>query len=195
VGVIANNPMFKGGAIDADACSKATSFLVFCDSFNIPIVFLVDQPGFLIGLEGERKAMPGRVMNWMNALTLCSVPKISIIARKTYGQAVLNMGLGGNAHEVCAWTTAEISFMDPSHAVTIVHGIREQDDPEKFAELRDQMAKDFSPYEAASIYSVQSVIEPGETREYLKRTLEVHELRATGGVGKGRLRTWPTTVL
>nr|WP_231839503.1 carboxyl transferase domain-containing protein [Blastococcus saxobsidens] len=194
VGVIANNPMFKGGAIDADACSKATSFLVLCDSFNIPIVLLADQPGFLIGIEAEKKAMPGRVMNWMNALSLCTVPKIAIVARKTYGQAVLNMGLAGNAHEVCAWTTAEIGFMDPSHGVTIVHGLKPEDDPQKFQELREEMAKDSTPYEAASRMGVQVVIEPSETRQYLKRALDVHELRLTNGVGQGHLRAWPTTV-
>ncbi|HVO87221.1 MAG TPA: carboxyl transferase domain-containing protein, partial [Casimicrobiaceae bacterium] len=59
VGIIANNPKFKGGSIDVDACAKATSFIVLCDSFNVPIVFLVDQPGFLIGVEGERRAAPG----------------------------------------------------------------------------------------------------------------------------------------
>ena len=59
-GVIANNPLFKGGALDVDACNKVTSFLVLCDSFNIPIVFLVDVPGFLIGLEGEQRGAPGQ---------------------------------------------------------------------------------------------------------------------------------------
>ena len=75
VGFIANNPMFKGGALDADACQKATSFMVLCDSFNIPIVFLVDVPGFLIGVEGEMRGMPGKVINWMNALSLVTVPQ------------------------------------------------------------------------------------------------------------------------
>ncbi|HEV7394177.1 MAG TPA: carboxyl transferase domain-containing protein, partial [Burkholderiales bacterium] len=70
VGFIANNPLFKGGALDADACQKVTSFMVLCDSFNVPLVFLVDVPGFLIGLEGEVRGMPGKVINWMNAMTL-----------------------------------------------------------------------------------------------------------------------------
>ena len=94
VGLIANNPLHKGGAIDADACTKATTFLVLCDSFNVPVVFMVDQPGFLIGIEGERRGMPGKVMNWMNALSLVTTPKICVVMRKNYGQAVLNMGGG-----------------------------------------------------------------------------------------------------
>src|SRR5262249_45368591 len=68
VGFIANNPQFKGGAMDADACSKATDFIVLCDCYNIPLVFLQDQPGFLIGPEAEKRGVIGKVINWMNAL-------------------------------------------------------------------------------------------------------------------------------
>ena len=150
VGIIANNPLHKGGAIDVDACGKATSFMVLCDSFNIPLVFMVDQPGFLIGIEGERRGAIGRVMNWMNAISLVTVPKFSIIVRKTYGQAVLNMGGGGNADVVLMWPSAEINFMDPRHAVTIVHGVKREEDPEHFDELFAEMAKDTSAYEMAS---------------------------------------------
>jgi acetyl-CoA carboxylase carboxyltransferase component len=195
VGVVANNPMFKAGALDAEACSKVTGFIMMCDSFNIPLVFLTDQPGFLIGVDGEHKAMPGRVINWMNALSLCTVPKIAIVARKTYGQAVLNMGLGGNAHAMAAWTTAEIGFMDPSYGATIVHGVREADDPEAFAQARAEMAKGTSPYDAAATMSVHDVIDPRDTRSYLIRMLQVHNLDRTGGAGHGLMRAWPTTVI
>lgn len=195
VAVIANNPKFKGGAIDADACTKATGFLMLADSYNLPIVFITDQPGFLIGIDGERKAMPGRVMNWMNALSLCTVPKIAVVARKTYGQAVLNMGLGGHADLTCAWTTAEIGFMDPGHGATIVYGVNEKDDPEGFRAARDEMAKDTSAYSAAEVLSVHEVIDPRDTREFLRRSLQVHNLRSSGGVGEGHMRSWPTTVI
>jgi acetyl-CoA carboxylase carboxyltransferase component len=97
VGIIANNPLHRGGAIGADECQKVQAFFVLCDSFNIPIVMLVDQPGFLIGLEGEQKGVTGKVMNWLNAMTLVTVPKLSVIMRKSYGLAVSNMGAGGNA--------------------------------------------------------------------------------------------------
>ena len=70
VGIVANNPLFKGGALDTDACDKITSFLVLCDSFNIPLVILVDTPGFIIGPEAERRRAPGKIMNFMNALSL-----------------------------------------------------------------------------------------------------------------------------
>src|SRR4051812_14256784 len=94
VGFIANNPLFKGGALDADACQKATSFMVLCDSFNIPLVYLVDVPGFLIGVEGEMRGMPGKVINWMNAMSQVTVPKVTVIMRKSYGQAYINMAGG-----------------------------------------------------------------------------------------------------
>jgi acetyl-CoA carboxylase carboxyltransferase component len=193
VGVVASNPYFKGGAIDPDSCRKVTSFIVLCDSFNIPLVFMVDQPGFLIGIEGERAGAIGRVMNWMNALSLVTVPKISVNMRKSYGQAVLNMGGAGNADEVVSWFTAELNFMDPRHGVTVVHGIKEQDDPERYAKLLADMAKDTSAYDAAATNAVHAVISPVDTRAYLTRILDVHDMRLTGGVGEHLMRTWPTS--
>ena len=192
IGVIANNPLFKGGAIDADACQKVQSFMVLCDSFNIPIVMLVDQPGFLIGVEGEQKGVTGKVMNWLNAMTLCTVPKISIILRKSYGLAVSNMGAGGNANEVCCWVTAEVSFMKPEFGAKVVFGAS-PDEPEKFKEAVAKMNKGSTPYDMAAIYTAQNVIDPRDTREYLKRMLEIHRLRLTGGVGEHLMRTWPTS--
>ena len=192
VGIIANNPYFKGGAIDAEACLKAQSFMVLCDSFNIPIVMLVDQPGFLIGVEGEQKGVTGKVMNWLNAMTLCTVPKISIILRKSYGLAVSNMGAGGNADEVCCWVTAEVSFMKPEFGAKVVFGAS-PDEPEKFKEAVAKMNKGSTPYDMAAIYTAQNVIDPRDTREYLKRMLEIHRLRLTGGVGEHLMRTWPTS--
>jgi acetyl-CoA carboxylase carboxyltransferase component len=191
VGVIANNPLFKGGALDADACDKITSFLVLCDSFNIPIVLLVDTPGFSIGADAERRRAPGKIMNFMNALSLCTVPKLSVIMRKSYGQAYLNMGGGRNSDEVAAWPTAEISFMDPHFAVRVVHG-HEPGTPE-FDRTLAAMERDSSVYDIAEIYGVQSVIEPQETRDYLIRMLEVHELRLSNGVGRHLMRAWPTS--
>ncbi len=116
VGVIANNPQFKGGALDTDACDKITSFLVLCDSFNIPIIMFVDTPGIIIGTEAEKKRAPGKIINFMNALSLCTVPKLSVVLRKSYGQAYLNMGGSRNSDEMAVWPTAEISFMDPVFA-------------------------------------------------------------------------------
>ena len=193
IGVVANNPRFKGGAIDPESCSKVVSFLVLCDSFNIPLVFLVDTPGFLIGAEGELKGAIGKIMNWMNALSLCTVPKISIVIRKSYGQAVYNMGGAGNSDEVACWPTAEVSFMEPAFGVTVATGLREEDDPERFRELVNEATRNTSAYALSSAYAATSVIDPRETRHYLAQTLDVHMSRGTNGVGIHLMRTWPTS--
>ena len=191
VGVIANNPLYKGAAMDTDACEKMTSFIVLCDSFNIPIVMFVDTPGFVIGTEAERRRAPGKIMNMMNALALTTVPKLSVILRKSYGQAYLNMGGGRNSDEVAAWPTAEVSFMDSTFAVKIVHGL-EPGQP-GFDEALARMNRDSEVWDMASVYAVQSVIRPEETRDYLIRMLDVHRLRISNGVGQHLMRAWPTS--
>ncbi|MGZ8154620.1 MAG: acyl-CoA carboxylase subunit beta [Burkholderiales bacterium] len=193
VGFIANNPIQKGGALDVDACNKVVSFLVLCDSFNIPVVFLVDVPGFLIGVEGEERAAPGRIINWVNALSQVTMPKISIIMRKSYGKAYLNMGGGRNSDEVACWPTADLGFVDPAVGVNILHGLKEEDDPVRFKQLAAEIAQDSAVWGLAALYEAQSIIDPRETRAYLIRTLEVHSMRLTGGVGKHLLHNWPTT--
>jgi acetyl-CoA carboxylase carboxyltransferase component len=191
VGIAANNPIYKGGALDTEACEKITSLLVLCDSFNVPIVMLVDTPGFIIGTDAERKRAPGKIMNFMNALSLCTVPKLSVVLRKSYGQAYLNMGGGRNSDEFAAWPSAEISFMDPRYAVNVVFGLTP--DSDEFAPALASMERDSSVWEIASSYAVQTVILPSETRDYLIGMLDVHRLRLTGGVGQHLLRTWPTS--
>ena len=193
VGFVANNPLFKGGALDADACQKVTSFMVLCDSFNVPLVFLTDVPGFLIGVEGEIRGMPGKVINWMNAMTLVTVPKITVILRKSYGQAFINMAGGKNADEVAVWPTADLGFMDPAVSVNVLYGVRHQDDPERFAQLKAEVERDTSAWGLAELYEAQNVIDPRDTRDYLIRTLEVHRLRMKKGVGEHLLRNWPTS--
>lgn len=190
VGVLASNPHFQGGAIDSDACDKAVDFLVLCDSYNIPLVFLVDQPGFLVGLEAERRRIAGKVINWMNALSLVTVPRIMVLLRKSYGQAFINMGGAGTSDASAAWWSAEISFMDPEAAAAIV-GSRE---PGGAADdrVRVDMARDTSAYALASVFGVQSVIDPRETRSYLIRQLQIHA-GPTRAVGKHLLASWPTS--
>jgi acetyl-CoA carboxylase carboxyltransferase component len=192
VGFLASNPMGKAGALDVAGCEKATRFTIMCDSFNIPLILLVDTPGFVIGIEGEKQKAPGKIMNFMQALQMCTVPKLSVIMRKTYGQAYLNMGGGRNSDDVAAWPTAEISFMDPHFATEIVTWGQDASEETKQA-IRDQMEKDNSAYGLAEIYGVQAVIDPRETRRYLIQQLEIHQLRLSGGIGKHRMSAWPTT--
>ena len=191
VGLVGNNPLYKGGALDADACDKIVSLIVLCDSYNIPILMFVDTPGFAIGVEAERKRAPGKIMNFMNALALVTVPKLTVLVRKTYGQAYINMGGGRNSDEFLAWPTAEISFMDPNYAVTVVSGLKPGEPG--FEEKKALMEKDSSVYDIASIYAVQDVIRPERTRDYLIRMLEIHQLRRTRGIGKHLMATWPTS--
>jgi acetyl-CoA carboxylase carboxyltransferase component len=181
VGVLANNPMFKGGAIDVDACDKATSFLVMCDSFNVPLIFLVDQPGFLIGIEGERRRAPSKIINWMNALSLVSVPKISVIMRKSYGQAFLNMGGGRNSDVVICWPTADLGFMAPEVAVNVLFGVRQGS--ERFDELVEQVSRDAAAWNLAALHETQYLIDPRETRDLLLHLLSVHGSKLGRTVG------------
>jgi acetyl-CoA carboxylase carboxyltransferase component len=193
VGIVANNTIHLAGALDADACDKITSFLVLCDSFNIPIIMLVDTPGFIVGKMSERRKVTGKIINFMNALTLVTVPKITIIIRKTYGQAYLNMGGGRNSDTVVAWPTAEISFMAPETGINVVYNLKQTDDPKRFAELLQVMAKDTRPYEAAGTFNVHDVIEPAQTRDWLITMLEYHYNYQTEGIGKHLLHNWPTS--
>jgi acetyl-CoA carboxylase carboxyltransferase component len=114
-----------------------------------------------------------------------------VIIRKTFGQAYLNMGGGRNSDEVAAWPTAEISFMTPEFAVSVVHGTRLGEDG--FDSQLAQMNKDNNAYEIARTYAVQNVIQPQETRNYLITMLEIHSLKLTGGIGQHAMRTWPTS--
>lgn len=193
VGIVASNPLNKGGAIDADACDKATSFLVLCDSYNIPVVFLVDQPGFLVGMEAERRKIAGKVVNWMNAISLMTVPKVTVIMRKSYGQAFINMGAGNTADAVAAWWTANISFMDPRSGVRVVHGMTPDEEPARYERLLDDMSRDNTAYDMASVYGAQDVIDPRETRAWLIDTLGIYARRRSGGIGEHLLSTWPTS--
>lgn len=193
VGILGSNPMFKAGALDADSCDKACTFFVLCDSFNIPIIILVDTPGFLIGVEGERRKAPGKVINMMSALQMCSVPKFSIVMRKSYGQAYLNMGGTRNTDEMLAWYSADVGFMDPNVGVNVVYGVKREEDPERFEQLVQEIKRDSSAYDLAGIFSAVAVIDPRESRRWLARLLEVHQKRPTKGIGKHLLCGWPTT--
>ena len=195
VGFVANQPMHRGGACDADGCDKAVSFLPLCDSFNIPLVFLHDVPGFFIGREAERRRVAGKIINWMEAMGQVTVPRISVVIRKTYGQAYFNMGGGGYADLLVAWPTAEMSFMDPETGVNVVHGAELADlEPEarkgRRAELLREWELNTLPYGAAERHLIDEVIHPADTRALIAHHLALWHRR--GGVGRHRLGNWPT---
>ncbi len=196
VGIIANQPYFNAGAMDTDGIDKVISFLCLCDSYNIPLLFFHDTPGFLVGKEAERRRVGARVMNYMNALGQITVPKISIIVRKTYGMAFWNMAGSGCATEVLvAWPTAEMSFVDPEIGANVVFAGKLQSSPELTAQrekLVQRLIEDSAPYPAAGMHYLHDVIDPRETRNYIVHALEICRDRRTGGIGQHRLANWPT---
>ena len=196
VGIVANQPMFNAGAMDTDSIDKVTSFLCLCDSFNIPLLFLHDIPGFLVGKAAERKRVAARVMNYMNALGLLSVLKISIVVRKTYGMAFWNMGGSGCGTDfLVAWPSAEMSFVDPAIAANVVYGGKPSASDKKSDEwqaLMDQLVDDASPYGAAGKHFIHDVIDPKDTRDYIIRALEISYNARRKGISEHKLAKWPT---
>ena len=191
VGILANNPIVGGGALSAEACRKAVDFTVLCDSFNIPIVRLMDTPGFVVGTDAERRGAPGAIMNFMNATCLTTVPQITVICRKAYGRAYVAMGGGTHNDTMVAWPMAEVSFMDPVFATNIVHNKNPGDDG--FEEALAHIQKDLEIWDMARIFSAHDVIKPQETRDYLIRMLDLHRRRRSGGLGQHLMQTWPTS--
>ncbi|MET3793640.1 acyl-CoA carboxylase subunit beta [Aquamicrobium terrae] len=191
IGIIANNPNVGGGALSAEACRKIIDFTVLCDSFNIPLVRMMDTPGFVVGTDAERRGAPGHIMNFMNATCLTTVPQITVICRKAYGRAYVAMGGGAHNDAMIAWPGAEVSFMDPVFATSIVHNLKAGD--EGFEEALGHIQKDLEIWDMARIFSAQDVIKPQETRAYLIRMFEIQRRRRSGGVGQHLMRTWPTS--
>jgi acetyl-CoA carboxylase carboxyltransferase component len=189
VGIIANNPMFNLGATDTDALNKMMNFLCLCDSYHIPLLFLHDTPGHMVGREAELKKVGAKVVNALQCLYQVTVPKISIIIRKTYGQGTVNMcGMGGGPDFLAAWPTAEIGFMDPSIAVDVVYGkLSEKERTEKM----EEMVGNLTPYPAAGDYYVQDIIDPRETRSYLINILQIIRRSLDKGMSKRHLANWP----
>jgi acetyl-CoA carboxylase carboxyltransferase component len=191
VGFIANNPISGGGALSAEACRKIVDFQVLCDSFNIPLVRFIDTPGFVVGKDAERKGAPGLIMNLMNATSLVTVPSITVIVRKAYGRAYVAMGGGRHNDEMIAWPSAEVSFMDPTFATTIVHGLTPDD--AGFQEALAKIQKDVEVWDMATIFSLQNIVKPQETRDYLIKMLDVYRNRRGAGVSQHLMQNWPTS--
>ncbi len=186
VGIIANNSMQKAGVLDIDSSDKGARFIRFCNDFNIPVVTLVDVPGFQPGIEQERGGIIRHGAKMLFAYSSTTVPKITIVTRKSYGGAYLAMcSQEMGADFVYAWPTAEIAVMGAEGAVNILYNkeIKEADDPmarrkELVAEYRAEFA---SPFMAASRGYITDVIEPSQTRGIvalsLRKLLGKRELR------------------
>ena len=197
VGIIASQPNQFAGAPGPQECQKATEFICLCDSYHIPLIFLHDTPGFRISSEAEKAKMPTKIMVWNQALALSTVPKISVVVRKSIGAAYGNMcgpGMGGDM--VVAWPTAEINFTGPEVGVNVVFG-RELAQAENPKEMRKELLEtwsfDSSPYKAAAKHLIDDVIQPGETRRFLCRTLEFL-LSSKREKSERLLANWPTGI-
>ncbi len=181
------------------ALDKAIEFFhpddreVLSRAIHLPVVMLVDTPGFLVGKSGERRRVVGKIMNWMNALSLITDPVVTIIVGKSYGQAYLNMGAGKYSSALAAWPTAQISFMSPEAAVSVINRIRHEYDPKKHEEALAKMKKDVEPWDAAGLFGVIDISDPDEPRDFLVHMIELHTDQPSRGVGRHLLHNWPTT--
>jgi acetyl-CoA carboxylase carboxyltransferase component len=196
VGIIANQTLYNAGAAGPDECDKATDFIILCDTFNIPLIFLADTPGMLVGKPAEQKRIPTKIMTWMEAMAFSTVPKICVIIRKAYGMAISNMcGPNCGPDFIAALTTAEISFMSPEAAANVVYLRRIEASPnpeEERARLIKQMEYDSAPFPAAAVGLLDDVIDPRDTRKYIIDCLETLRNCKGNFIGDGKLRDWPT---
>ncbi len=180
VGFVANQPYYLAGVLDVDCSDKAARFIRYCDSFNIPIVTLVDLPGYLPGVDQEHSGVIRHGAKLLYSYSEATVPKITVILRKAYGGGYIAMSSRHlNADFVYAWPTAEIAVMGPQGAANIIFrkDIMNAENPE---EMRKQKVEEYkhrfaNPYVAAAKGYVDSVIEPAETRDMLVHALMICE--------------------
>lgn len=179
VGVIANQPMFMSGAVDNEASDKASSFIRFCDSYNLPLVFVVDTPGAMPGVEQEKGGIIKRGGRFFNAIVEAEVPKVTIIVRKAYGGGYAVMGSKQLSADLnFAWPTARIAVIGADGAAQLL--MKRFPDPN--TPEAQQIKKDFIdgynlnmaiPWIAAERGYIDGVIEPHETRLLLRKSLHL----------------------
>jgi propionyl-CoA carboxylase beta chain len=173
-GIVANQPMVLAGCLDIDASIKAARFVRFCDAFNIPLLTLVDVPGFLPGVDQEYRGIIKHGAKLLYAFSEATVPKVTLITRKAYGGAYVVMASKPLRTDVnLAWPSAEIAVMGPDGAVNILHR-EELAQAANPAEVRqhfidDYRAKFANPFKAAEYGYVDEVIHPEESRAHISR--------------------------
>jgi methylmalonyl-CoA carboxyltransferase 12S subunit len=178
VGIIANQPCVMAGVLDINASDKAARFIRFCNAFNVPLVTLVDVPGFMPGVQQEYGGIIRHGAKMLFAYSSATVPKITVVMRKAYGGAFLAMcGKDLGTDRVLAWPMAEIAVMGPKGAVNVIFKdeIAKAGDPQaKREELMAEYQSMFAtPFAAAARREVDDIIEPAETRRYLAMTLDI----------------------
>jgi acetyl-CoA carboxylase carboxyltransferase component len=180
VGVVANNSAVKGGVLFGDSADKAARFIWLCDAFNVPLLYLADVPGFMIGSDVERQGIIRHGAKMITAVSEATVPQLSVIVRKAYGAGLYAMAGPGFAPDACiALPTARIAVMGPSAAVNAVYAnkIAEITDPDEradfVAEKRSEYEQDVDLLRLASDLVLDAVIEPSELRAELLRRYAV----------------------
>ena len=172
VGVVANQPKESGGAICPEACDKAARFIYVCDSFNIPVLSLVDTAGMIVSESAENSRFALCAAKLASAYSMASVPKITVNIGKAYGAAYVVMGSKGlGADMVMAYPTAQIGILPPDAAVELIYGEEIAKDPDPGAK-REQLfelweTEKCSPVEAASGGAIDNIIEPLRTRQMI----------------------------
>ena len=182
IGIVANQPKVLAGTLDINSSNKGARFIRFCDAFNIPLLVLEDVPGFLPGIDQEHSGIIRHGAKMLYAFADATVPRITVILRKSYGGAYCVMNsknLGGDFN--FAWPTAEIAVMGPEGAVAILYRkeLDASDDPaamkkELAARYRNEIA---NPYVAEERGFIDEVIDPAETRLKLIRAFEALETK------------------
>ncbi len=173
VGIVANQPMQKGGVLFSDSADKAARFIWLCDAFNLPLLFLADVPGFMIGTQVERRGIIRHGAKMITAVAEATVPKVSVIVRKAYGAGLYAMA--GPAYDsdcVLALPSAQIAVMGPEPAVNAVFYNKLADLPEeeraaRRRQLEDEYRRDVDLYKLAANLVVDDVVEPDRLREQL----------------------------
>lgn len=175
VGVIANNPMVYGGAMDSKAAKKQTRFVELCDTFHIPLVFLVDLPGFLVGPGAEEAGTLRDGMRAVYVAMQASVPIVTLVVRKCYGMAGMGACDKAGLNFKLGWPSAEIGNLPVEGGVMAAfrREIEAADDPKlKEAQLESELKALSSPYRMAEAFAIEEIIDPRETRGYIFRILE-----------------------
>jgi len=178
VGIVANQPMVMAGALDVNSADKAARFIRFCDCFNIPLVSLVDVPGFFPGVKQEHSGIIRHGAKMLYAFAEATVPKVTLAIRKEYGGSVMAMScIGMGVDQMLAWPIARLVVMNTESAVSIIYRreISEAEDPKAF--LAEKVAeydyKFSNPFDAAAKMKVHAIIDPKETRPRLISALRM----------------------
>jgi len=180
VGFVANQPMVLAGVLDVDSSDKAARFIRYCDAFNIPLVTLVDLPGYLPGVDQEHAGVIRHGAKILYAYSEATVPKITLIMRKAYGGGYIAMCSHHlRADFVFAWPTAEIAVMGPEGAANIIFRkeilAAENPDALRRQKVEEYKEKFANPYVAAAYGYIDAVIEPAETRKMMIRALGISQ--------------------